>query len=63
MLEEERCVYINLSYKNFVILTLYVDDILLTISDNIIVAGTKKLGIFLFEMKYVGETISYLEPK
>lgn len=41
MLEEDHCVYVKRPDKNFVILSLYVDDILLAGNDNRMVADTK----------------------
>lgn len=41
MLEDDHFVYVKLSYKGSVILSLYVDDLLLAGNDNMMVIDTK----------------------
>ena len=47
----EQCIYIRMSEGNFVILVLYVDDILLTSNNLNILIETKQLLAQHFEMK------------
>ena len=52
----DRCIYLNFSGSKFIILILYVDDILLATNDLGLLHETKKFLSKNLEMKYVGET-------
>ncbi|CAM8943489.1 unnamed protein product [Rhodiola kirilowii] len=51
----DRCIYIKVSGSKFVILVLYVDDILLAANDMCILYETKKYLSNFFEMKDMGD--------
>lgn len=55
MIEEDHCVYVKQSDKGFLILSLYVDDILIAGSNMEIVVATKEWLSSTFEMKDMGE--------
>ncbi|KAL0333149.1 UNVERIFIED_CONTAM: Retrovirus-related Pol polyprotein from transposon TNT 1-94 [Sesamum calycinum] len=55
MIEEDHCVYVKRSVKNFLILSLYVDDILLTGNNMEMIVATQKWLSSTFEMKDMGE--------
>ena len=57
--DKNHCVYVKRSEKNFIILTLYVDDILLTSNNKKFLFITKKWLSSSFEMKDMGE-VSYV---
>ena len=51
----DKCIYLKVSGSKFIILILYVDDILLASSDLGLLHETKKFLIKNFEMKDMGE--------
>ncbi|KAL0282692.1 UNVERIFIED_CONTAM: Retrovirus-related Pol polyprotein from transposon TNT 1-94 [Sesamum radiatum] len=55
MVEEDHCVYVKRSEKNFIILSLYVDDILLAGNNMELIVATQKWLSSTFEMKDMGE--------
>jgi len=55
MIEEDHCVYIKRSKGSFIILSLYVDDILLAGNDKDMIVSTKGWLSSNFEMKDMGE--------
>ncbi|KAK4388273.1 Retrovirus-related Pol polyprotein from transposon TNT 1-94 [Sesamum angolense] len=55
MIEEDHCVYVKRSVKNFLILSLYVDDILLAGNNMEMIVATQKWLSSTFEMKDMGE--------
>ena len=55
MMDEDHCVYIKRSNIGFIILSLYVDDILITRNDKKLIDVTKKWLSSKFEMKDMGE--------
>ena len=55
MLEEDHCVYVKRTGKSFLILSLYMDDILLTGNDMEIIVATKEWLSTTLEMKDMGE--------
>ena len=55
MIEEDHCVYVKRSKKSFLILSLYVDDILLAGNDMDMIVATKEWLSSNFEMKDMGE--------
>ena len=62
MMEEYHCVYIKLSNNHFIILSLYVDDILIARNDKKLIDITKKWLSSNFEMKDM-EKASYVSLK
>ena len=52
----DRCLYMKASGNKFIILVLYVDDILLVVNDFYLLHNVKKFLSNNFEMKYMGET-------
>lgn len=52
----DRCIYKTVNGSKFVILVLYVDDILLNANDNGMLHDVKKILFKNFEMKDLGET-------
>ena len=56
MIEEDHCVYVKRSKGSFIILSLYVDDILLAGNDMEMIIATKGWLFSNFEMKNMGET-------
>ena len=57
MMEEDHCVYVKRSRKSLLILSLYVDDILLARNDMQMIVTTKRWLSLIFEMKDMGEII------
>ena len=55
MMEEDHRVYVKRSGKSLLILSLYVDDILLAGNDMEIIVTTKRWLSSIFEMKDMGE--------
>ena len=55
MIEEDHCVYEKWSKGGFIILSLYVDDILLASNDMEMIIATKGWLSSNFEMKDMGE--------
>ncbi|KAL0413520.1 UNVERIFIED_CONTAM: Retrovirus-related Pol polyprotein from transposon TNT 1-94 [Sesamum radiatum] len=55
MVEEDHCVYVKRSKKNFIILSLYVDDIQLAENNMEMIVATQKWLSSTFEMKDMGE--------
>ena len=55
MMEEDHCVYVKGSRKSLLILSLYVDDILLAGNDMKMIVTTKRWLSSIFEMKDMGE--------
>jgi hypothetical protein len=55
MIEEDHCVYTKWSKGSFIILSLYVDDILLAGNDAEMIVATKEWLSSNFEMKDMGE--------
>jgi hypothetical protein len=55
MIEEDHCVYVKQSKGSFIILSLYVDDILLAGNDKDMIVATKGWLSSNFEMKDMGE--------
>ena len=55
MIEEDHCVYVKRSKGSFIILSLYVDDILLASNDMEMIFTAKGWLSSNFEMKYMGE--------
>ena len=63
MIEEDHCVYAKRSKDSFLILSLYVDDILLAENDMKLIVATKKWLSSNFEMKDMGEVNFVLRVK
>ena len=59
MMDEDHCVYVKRSNDKFVILTLYVDDILLARNNMEYLLTIKKWSSFNFQMKDMKEA-SYI---
>ena len=57
MIEEDHCVYLKRSKKSVLILSLYVDDILIVGNDMDSIVVTKKWLSSTFKMKDIGEGI------
>jgi hypothetical protein len=55
MIEEDHCVYVKRSKGSFIIMSLYVDDILLAGNDKDMIVATKGWLSSNFEMKDMGE--------
>ena len=55
MMEEDHCVYIKRSSIGFIILSFYVDDILIAGNDKKLIHVTQKWLSANFEMKDMGE--------
>ena len=62
MIKEDHCVYIKRSKDNFVILSLYVDDILIA-GNNECIIEIKEWLSSKFEMKCMGEILYILGVK
>ena len=54
MIEEDHCMYLKWSKRSILILSLYIDDILLVGNDMDSIVTTKKWLSFTFEMKDMG---------
>ena len=63
MVEEDHCVYVKRSKERFLILSLYVNDILLARNDKEMIVATKAWLSSNFEMKGVGEASYVLRVK
>ena len=63
MMEEDHCVYLKCSNSDFVILSLYVDDILLAENNKEMIDTTKRWLSSNFEIKDMGETSYVLGVK
>ena len=63
MMEEDHCVYVKRSNDGFVILFLYVDDILLAGNNKVLIDSTKGWLSSNFEMKDMGEASYVLGVK
>ena len=63
MMEEDHCMYIKRSNNHFIILSLYVDDILIAGNYKKLIDVTKKWLSSNFEMKYMGEASYVLGVK
>ena len=59
MMEEDHCVYVKHSNNNFIIISLYVDDILIAENDKKLIDVTKKWLSSNFEMNDMSEA-SYI---
>jgi hypothetical protein len=55
MMEEDYCMYLKCSKNNFIILSLYVDDILTARNNKEMIDTTKRWLSINFEMKEMGE--------
>jgi hypothetical protein len=55
MMKEDHCVYLKLSNNNFIIVSLYVDDILIAGNSKEMIDTTKRWLSSNFEMKDMGE--------
>ena len=63
MMEEYHCLYIKRSNIGFIILSLYVDNILIARNDKKLIVVTKKWLSSNFEMKDMGEASYVLGVK
>ena len=63
MVKEDHYVYVKWSKEIFLILSLYVDDILLAGNDKEMIVATKAWLASNFEMKNMGEASYMLEVK
>ena len=63
MVEEDHCVYLKRSNNGFVILSLYVDDILLVGTNKKMIDTAKRWLSLNFEMKDMGEASYVLSMK
>ena len=63
MMEKDNCVYIKRSNNHFIILSLYVDDILIVGNDKKLIDVTKKWLSSNFEIKDMGEASYVLGVK
>ena len=63
MVEEDHCVYVKRSKKSFLILSLYVDDILLAGNDKEMIVTTKAWLSLNFKMQDMGEANYMLRVK
>ena len=63
MVEEDHCVYVKRSKKSFLILSLYVDDILLAENDKEMIVTTKVWLSSNFEMRDIREASYVLGVK
>ena len=63
MMEEDHCVYIKRSNNHFIILSLYVNDILIAGNDKKFIDVTKKWLSSNFKMKDMGEASYVLGVK
>src|SRR3954463_7329817 len=57
MVKQDHCVCLKLSKVRFLILTLYVDDILMASHDKKLVSETKEWLSSQFDMKDIGEVV------
>ena len=63
MMKEDHCVYLKCSNNDFVILSLYVDDILLAGNSKQMIDTTKMWLSSNFEIKDMGEANYVLDVK
>jgi hypothetical protein len=63
MMEEDHCMYLKRSNNSFIILSLYVDDILIAGNSKDMIDTTKKWLSSNFEMKDMGEASYVLGVK
>jgi hypothetical protein len=63
MMEEDLCVYVKRSNNSFIILSLYVDDILIAGNNKEMIETTKRWLSLNFEMKNMGEANYVLSVK
>ena len=63
MIEEDHCVYVKRSEESFIILSLYVDDILLARNNKEMIIATKGWLSSNFEMKDMGKASFMLGVK
>ena len=63
MIEEDHCVYVKRSEGSFIILSLYVDDILLAGNNKEFIKTIKEWLSSTFEMKDMGEASFVLGVK
>jgi len=63
MMEEDHCVYLKHSNNSFIILSLYVDDILIAENNKEMIDTTTKWLSLNFEMKDMGEASYVLGVK
>ena len=63
MIDEDHCVYVKRSRDNFLILSLYVDDILLARNNKEMIVITQKWLSSTFEMDDLGEASYVLGVK
>ena len=63
MMKEDHCMYLKRSNNSFIILSLYVDDILIARNDKDIIFTTKRWLSSNFEMKDIGEASYVLGVK
>ena len=63
MIEEDHCVYVKRSKESFIILSLYVDDILLVGNNKEFIKTIKEWLFSTFEMKDMGEASFVLGVK
>jgi Fe-S cluster biosynthesis and repair protein YggX len=63
MMEEDHCVYLKRSNNNFIILSLYIDDILIAENNKEMIDTIKKWLSSNFEMKDMGEASYVLGVK
>jgi hypothetical protein len=63
MIEEDRCVYVKRSEGSFIILSLYVDDILLSGNNKEFIKTIKEWLSLTFEMKDMGKASFMLGVK
>ena len=59
MMEDDHCIYVKHSNNNFIIISLYVDDILIAENDKKLIDVIKKWLSSNFEMNDMGEA-SYI---
>ena len=63
MIYEDHCIYLKRSNEKFLIMTLYIDDILMTSNDLEMIAATKSWLPSDFDMKDMGDVSYVLELK
>ena len=63
VMEEDHCVYVKRSKNSFLIMTLYVDDILLAGNNKLLIESTKAWLSSTFDMKDMGEASYVLGVK
>ena len=58
--ECDKCVYVKNIERGFVVICLYVDDILIMVSNNEVIKSTKEMFNNKFDMKDLGLLMLYL---